>query len=61
MALERIFLRDDDIGFHEEIWQHVFGCRGWLKIDRHNLTHEIRNAQACRHGGTAGQKETGGS
>ncbi len=59
MALERIFLRDDDIGFHQEIWQHVFGCRGWLKVERHNLTHEIQQVAACRDNGTVSQPESG--
>ncbi len=58
-ALERIFLRDDDIGFHQEIWQHVFGCRGWLKVERHNLTHEIQQVEACRDNGTVSQTESG--
>ena len=61
MALQRIFLRDDDIGFHHEIWQHALGCRGWLKVDRHNLTHEIRQVEACRQCGTVRQKERGES
>ncbi len=58
-ALKRIFLRDDNIGFHDEIWQHVFGCRGWLNVDRHNLTHEIQQVQACRDNGTVSQRESG--
>ena len=45
-ALERVFIRDDYIGFHQEIWQHVAGCRGWLRLERHNQTHEIRGASA---------------
>ena len=51
IALERIFLRDDFIGFHQEIWQHVLGCRGWFELERHNRTHEIRGVQACRDSG----------
>ena len=53
-ALERIFIRDDSIGFHEEIWQHVLGCRGWLRVERHNRTHEIRSVVACRDGNGKG-------
>lgn len=49
-AIERVFIRDDSIGFHTEIWQHVFGCRGWLRLERHNRTHEIRAAARCREG-----------
>ncbi len=47
-ALDRVFLRDDAIGFHAEIWQHVCGCRGWLRVERHNKTHEIRRITPCR-------------
>ena len=47
-ALERVFIRDDYIGVHREIWQHVAGCRGWLRLERHNRTHEIRGAEPCR-------------
>ncbi len=61
MALKRIFLRDDDIGFHHEIWQHVLGCRGWLQVERHNLTHEIRRVDACRYAGFVRQEEPGES
>jgi len=43
-----VFLRDDHIGFHREIWQHVQGCRGWLRLERHNRTHEVRSAEPCR-------------
>ena len=50
-AIGRIFIRDDGIGFHQEIWQHVLGCRGWFRLERHNRTHEIRGATRCRDGG----------
>ena len=39
--LQRIYLRSNQIGFHAELWQHTGGCGGWLKILRHNLTHEV--------------------
>ena len=41
--VERIYLRSNAVGFHNEIWQHEFGCRGWLKISRHNLTHKVES------------------
>jgi sarcosine oxidase subunit delta len=47
-ALERVFVRDDFIGFHNEIWQHVLGCRAWIRVERHNRTHEIRRVEKCR-------------
>ncbi|MCJ7558932.1 MAG: sarcosine oxidase subunit delta [Gammaproteobacteria bacterium] len=39
--LDRIYLRRNHPGVHTEIWQHSFGCRGWLRIARNNLTHEV--------------------
>jgi heterotetrameric sarcosine oxidase delta subunit len=40
--LERLYLRTNHIGFHNEVWQHSGGCRGWLSLQRHNQTHEIK-------------------
>jgi methylglutamate dehydrogenase subunit B len=54
-AIDRVFLRNDHIGFHREIWQHVQGCRGWVRLERHNRTHEVRGAEPCGPGsGRAG-------
>jgi len=25
----------------QELWQHIFGCRQWIKVERDTLTHEI--------------------
>jgi len=49
-AIDRVFLRDDHIGFHQEVWQHVHGCRGWLRLERHNRSHDVRGATPCRAG-----------
>jgi sarcosine oxidase subunit delta len=43
--LDRVFLRSNHLGYHQEIWQHTHGCRGWLRVLRHNLTHEIKESQ----------------
>jgi methylglutamate dehydrogenase subunit B len=40
-TLRRVYARANHIGVHTEIWQHRHGCRGWLRVRRHNLTHEI--------------------
>ena len=34
--------RDNPKGWHVEWWHHVAGCRQWLKVVRHTVTHEIR-------------------
>ena len=36
-----MFLRDNPKGWHKEYWFHQYGCRRWLKIERHTVTHEI--------------------
>lgn len=42
--LDRIHLRSNHIGYHVELWQHTLGCRGWLKIVRHNLSHDVHTS-----------------
>ena len=36
-----VYLRDNPKGLHEELWQHSFGCRCFVKVLRNTLTHEI--------------------
>jgi methylglutamate dehydrogenase subunit B len=36
-----VYLRDNPDGPHEELWYHTSGCRGWLRVRRHTLTHQI--------------------
>lgn len=38
---EAVHLRDNPAGPHAELWYHGFGCRGWLRVTRNTLTHEI--------------------
>ncbi len=37
-----VYLRDNPKGWHLEWWHHVSGCRLWVKVLRHTVTHEIR-------------------
>ena len=30
-------------GKHLEFWQHLSGCRQWIKVERDTATHEIFN------------------
>ena len=30
-----------DAGAHAELWYHAYGCRGWLRVMRNTLTHEV--------------------
>jgi heterotetrameric sarcosine oxidase delta subunit len=36
-----VYLRDNPRGAHEELWQHVQGCRAWVVVTRDTLTHSI--------------------
>jgi methylglutamate dehydrogenase subunit B len=36
-----VYTRKNPCGWHLEWWHHVAGCRQWLKVVRHTLTHEI--------------------
>jgi heterotetrameric sarcosine oxidase delta subunit len=36
-----VYLRDNPRGPHEELWQHVQGCRAWVVVTRDTLTHSI--------------------
>ena len=47
-----VYLRTNPRGEHEEFWQHIHGCRQWLRVRRDTLTHAI---SACR----PANKETG--
>lgn len=39
--IEAVYLRDNPAGPHDELWYHASGCRGWLRVKRSTLTHEI--------------------
>jgi heterotetrameric sarcosine oxidase delta subunit len=36
-----IYIRDNPRGPHQEYWQHIQGCRAFVKVLRDTLTHEI--------------------
>jgi sarcosine oxidase subunit delta len=36
-----IYDRENPKGWHVEWWHHVGGCRQWLKVVRHTVTHEV--------------------
>jgi heterotetrameric sarcosine oxidase delta subunit len=40
-AMERLFARANPRGLDEELWRHTFGCRAWLVMTRHRVTHAI--------------------
>ena len=44
--LDHIYLRDNPMGLHEELWHHVAGCRRFFKVRRNTVTHEISGSAA---------------
>ncbi len=36
-----LYLRDNPVGNHRELWYHEQGDRSWLVVTRNTLTHEI--------------------
>ncbi|MDX2155660.1 MAG: sarcosine oxidase subunit delta [Hyphomicrobiaceae bacterium] len=43
-----IYLRDNPSGAHQELWQHIAGCRAWLVVTRDTRTHEIFRVEPAR-------------
>jgi sarcosine oxidase subunit delta len=37
-----VYTRANPKGWNIEWWHHVGGCRQWIKVVRHTVTHEIR-------------------
>lgn len=43
-----LYLRDNPVGPHRELWYHEQGDRSWLVVTRNTLTHEITNVEMAR-------------
>ena len=37
-----VYRRDNPRGWHVEWWYHAAGCRQFLKVLRHTVTHDVR-------------------
>ena len=37
-----VYVRANPRGWHVEWWHHVSGCRQFLQVSRHTVTHEVR-------------------
>ena len=46
-AMARLFTRANPRGLDDEIWCHTFGCRAWLVLTRHRMTHAITAIRAA--------------
>jgi sarcosine oxidase subunit delta len=47
-AVRTLYTRANPRGWSDELWQHRFGCRQWLVIRRHTVTHAIDAVTAYR-------------
>ena len=45
-AMAALFTRTNPRGADEELWRHTFGCRAWLVMNRHRVTHKIEAIRA---------------
>lgn len=43
-----VYLRDNPAGPHDELWQHVHGCRAWLRVRRDTVSHAIVSVERTR-------------
>jgi len=45
-AMTTLFTRTNPRGVDEELWRHTYGCRAWLVMTRHRVSHEITAIRA---------------
>jgi heterotetrameric sarcosine oxidase delta subunit len=48
-----VYARRNPRGAHREYWQHVAGCRQWLIVERHTVTHCINDVRLASRGDAA--------
>ena len=36
-----VFIRNNPVGRHSELWQHTSGCRRWLVVERDTISHQV--------------------
>lgn len=54
-----VYARANPRGTHEELWQHLHGCRSWLKLRRDTATHAILGAEPVGPWATAAPTKSG--
>ena len=47
---DAVFLRQNIRGRQVETWQHVQGCRMWLRVERDTMTHEVFSVKPAHAG-----------
>jgi len=46
-AMRTLYERANPKGIDDELWRHSFGCRQWLVLRRHRVTHAIESVRAA--------------
>ena len=58
---QAVFARDNIRGVQLETWQHLHGCRMWLRVERDTLSHEIHAVHPAHDGINAALKNAPGT
>ena len=45
-AMQTLFTRINPRDLDDEIWRHTYGCRAWMVLTRHRVTHVIEAVRA---------------
>ncbi|QUD90456.1 sarcosine oxidase subunit delta [Phenylobacterium montanum] len=40
-----LYTRANPRDFEWELWRHAYGCRAWIRMRRHRVTHEIAEVE----------------
>ena len=52
-----VFIFDNPKGPHREFWQHVFGCRQWLVLERDTAANRVGRCVLARTAADSGWDE----
>jgi len=46
VAMAALYERANPRGLDDEIWRHTYGCRAWMVLRRHRVSHVIESVRA---------------
>jgi methylglutamate dehydrogenase subunit B len=52
-----VFQFENPKGPHREFWQHVYGCRQWIVLERNTANNEVGASRLAREAVSSGQDE----
>jgi sarcosine oxidase subunit delta len=55
--VDYVYLRDNPMGSHRELWYHASGCHAWLRVTRDTLSHAISVVDPAKRWGEGGEHE----